>query len=44
MSLPPAELFISEATVKTHRKNIMLKLNLSNTAELVRFAIENKFS
>lgn len=36
--------FISETTVKTHRKNIMLKLDLRNTAELVRFAIENKIS
>lgn len=36
--------FISETTVKTHRKNIMLKLNLKNTAELVRYAIENKIS
>lgn len=36
--------FISETTVKTHRKNIMLKLDLRNTAELVRFALENKIS
>lgn len=36
--------FISEATVKTHRKNIMLKLGLKNTAELVRYAIQNKIS
>jgi DNA-binding NarL/FixJ family response regulator len=36
--------FISESTVKTHRKNIMLKLNLKNTAELVRYAIEKKIS
>jgi DNA-binding NarL/FixJ family response regulator len=36
--------FISETTVKTHRKNIMLKLNLKNTAELVRYAIEKKIA
>jgi DNA-binding NarL/FixJ family response regulator len=38
------QLFISETTVKTHRKNIMLKLGLRNTAELVRFAIEKKLA
>jgi DNA-binding NarL/FixJ family response regulator len=32
-------LFISKKTVETHRRNIMQKLNLSSTAELVRFAI-----
>jgi DNA-binding NarL/FixJ family response regulator len=39
-----SQCFISETTVKTHRKNIMLKLDLRNTAELVRFAIEKKLS
>lgn len=34
--------FISEKTVKTHRKNIRLKLGINNTAELVRYAMENK--
>jgi len=33
--------FISEATVKTHRKNIMNKLELGNTADLVRYAVSN---
>jgi DNA-binding NarL/FixJ family response regulator len=36
------KLFLSEHTIKTHRKNILEKLNLSNTAELVNFAHKNK--
>lgn len=35
-----AVLFISPKTVSTHRKNIIKKLHLSNTADLVRFAVE----
>ncbi len=35
-------LFISPQTVGAHRKNIMRKLNISTTAGLVRFAIENQ--
>jgi len=35
-------LYISPQTVGAHRKNIMRKLNISNTAGLVRFAIENQ--
>jgi DNA-binding NarL/FixJ family response regulator len=35
-------LFISPQTVSAHRKNIMRKLNISSTAGLVRFAIENQ--
>ncbi|GAA0188822.1 two-component system response regulator DegU [Fulvivirga kasyanovii] len=31
-------LFISELTVQTHRKNILKKLNLTNTPQLVAFA------
>lgn len=34
-------LFLSLHTVKTHRKNILKKLNITNTADLVRFAFEN---
>lgn len=34
-------LFISESTVVKHRKNIIRKLNLKNTAEVVKFAIHN---
>ncbi|MBL0105391.1 MAG: response regulator transcription factor [Bacteroidetes bacterium] len=35
-------LFISVKTADTHRKNMLAKLNLPNTASLVKFAIENK--
>jgi two-component system nitrate/nitrite response regulator NarL len=35
------QLFISEDTVVTHRKNIMGKLNIHTTAGLVAFAIKN---
>ncbi|MFT4600212.1 MAG: DNA-binding NarL/FixJ family response regulator [Arenicella sp.] len=37
-------MFISEHTVKTHRKNILYKLNLSSSFELVKYAIENNIS
>ena len=33
------ELFISKHTVETHRKNILRKLNLNSSKELVRFAV-----
>ena len=36
-----AKLFISEFTVKTHRRNIMHKLGVKNTAELIRLVVEN---
>lgn len=32
---------ISDKTVNTHRKNILRKLGLKNTALLIRHAIEN---
>jgi len=35
------ELHISPHTVDTHRKNLLSKLNLHNTAGLVRYALEN---
>lgn len=35
-------LFISVKTVDTHRKNMLAKLNLPNTAALVKFAFQNK--
>lgn len=35
-------LVIAVATADTHRKNMLAKLKLSNTAALVRFAVENK--
>ncbi len=34
-------LFISSHTVQKHRKNIIRKLNLHGTAELVKYSIEN---
>jgi Response regulator containing a CheY-like receiver domain and an HTH DNA-binding domain len=33
-----AELFISEFTVNTHRRNIMRKLNVNNTVGVINFA------
>ena len=35
-------LSISKHTVESHRQNILLKLNLKNTAGLVRYAIEHR--
>jgi DNA-binding NarL/FixJ family response regulator len=35
------KLFISIDTVETHRKNLHSKLNVKNSAMLVRFAVEN---
>lgn len=35
-------LFLSDKTVSTHRKNMLSKLGVNNTASLVKFAIENK--
>lgn len=35
-------LFLSIRTVDTHRKNILCKLRLNNTASLVKYVIENK--
>lgn len=34
------KLFISFETVKSHRKNIMLKLGFNRTSELVQFAVK----
>ena len=38
------QLFISPDTVDSHRKNLHLKLNVNNTAMLVKFAIENNLA
>ena len=35
-----AKLFLSVDTVKTHRKNLMAKLNVRSTAGLVRYAVD----
>jgi len=37
-----AKLFLSNVTVETHRKNILAKLQLKNTASLVKYAAEHK--
>ena len=34
------KLFISPLTVDSHRKNLLTKLNMNNTASLIRFAVE----
>jgi DNA-binding NarL/FixJ family response regulator len=36
------KLFVSASTVDSHRKNLISKLNVKNTAALVRTAVENK--
>ncbi|MEM7106962.1 MAG: response regulator transcription factor [Bacteroidota bacterium] len=36
------DLYISVKTVETHKTNILSKLGLRNTAELVKYAIKNK--
>ncbi len=36
------KLFISARTVETHKNNIMQKLSLNSTIELVKYAIKNK--
>jgi DNA-binding CsgD family transcriptional regulator len=35
------KLFISVRTVQSHRANIMEKLGVKNTAELIRYALSN---
>ncbi|GAA4432216.1 nitrate respiration regulation response regulator NreC [Ravibacter arvi] len=35
-------LYLSVRTVETHRKNILAKLNLKNTASLVKYLMDNK--
>jgi len=36
------KLFLSISTVDTHRKSLMRKLNIKNTALLVRYAVDQK--
>ncbi|MGN6803760.1 MAG: response regulator [Ginsengibacter sp.] len=36
------KLFLSVVTIDTHRKNVLAKLRLKNTASLVKYAMENK--
>lgn len=35
------QLFISSRTVESHKNNILVKLNIKNKIELIRYAIEN---
>jgi DNA-binding CsgD family transcriptional regulator len=35
-------LFISQRTVHSHRRNLMQKIGVKNTAGLVRYALEHK--
>lgn len=37
------ELYIGKSTVDTHRKNMIRKLNLSGSGELMRYALEKKY-
>jgi DNA-binding NarL/FixJ family response regulator len=36
------QLFVSPLTVDSHRKNLLTKLNVNNTASLIRLAVEHK--
>ena len=36
------KIFLSSFTVDSHRKNLLAKLNVKNTATLIKFAVENK--
>lgn len=38
-----AALFVSEDTVKSHRKNLMAKLNVRSIAGLVRYAVDRRW-
>lgn len=38
------ELIIGKATVETHRKNMIRKLNLKGAGELLRYALESKYN
>lgn len=37
------KIFLSPFTIDTHRKNLLAKLNVKNTACLIRLAVERKF-
>jgi two-component system, NarL family, nitrate/nitrite response regulator NarL len=37
------KLFIAHCTVETHRRNLIDKLSVANTKELIRYAIENGY-
>ena len=37
-----AKIFLSSFTVDSHRKNLLAKLNVKNTATLIKLAVEHK--
>jgi DNA-binding CsgD family transcriptional regulator len=37
------KLFIAHSTVETHRRNLIDKLGVVNSKELIRYAIENGY-
>ena len=36
-------IFRSKETIKSHRKNLLIKLKCKNSAEMVKVALENNF-
>jgi len=36
------KIFLSQFTIDSHRKNLLAKLNVKNTATLIKFAVEHK--
>ena len=36
------KLFVSPTTVDSHRKNLLAKLNVKNTASLIKFAMDHQ--
>ena len=36
------KLFVSSTTVDSHRKNLLAKLNVKNTASLIKFAMDHQ--
>ena len=36
------KIFLSQFTVDSHRKNLLAKLNVKNTASLIKLAVEHK--
>jgi DNA-binding NarL/FixJ family response regulator len=38
------KLFLSKHTVNTHRKNIMAKLGVKNTAGIVMYAVKERYT
>jgi len=36
------KLFVSQSTVDSHRKSVMTKIGVKNTASLLKFCVENE--